>query len=181
MSIQSNNKSNRGTKIMMTIFGVFLLFIASIPFISYGSYMFGGKPKELNDILFDNQSDISNYNNKFVSADIDRILDIYAETSHSYGFIPVGKENHYILWVGNGSLMSLAISGKKEEIESIINATWDYLNEESEYLTDKPLHVEGVITSLSGDVRKYYDEVLDYYEIDSSVVDVQYYEIDTYN
>lgn len=176
MTIQSNNKKNTLNKIFMIIFGVFMLIGALMPFISHGSYMFGGKPKHLSEILKTN--DLYNYKDKFVSAEIDAIIDVYAETKRTYNFIPVGKENHYILWLDDGSMMSLAISGKDKEIEEIINSTWDYLDEKSDYLTDKPLHVEGVINSLGGDVRKYFDEALEYFGIDESVATIHYYEID---
>ena len=184
MIVQSNNKKNTLNKIIMIIFGVFMLFGALMPFISHGSYMFGGKPKQINEILFEeglpswNSSVFYNYKDKFVSTDIDAVVDIYAETNRTYNFIPVGKENHYIVWLDDGSMMSLAISGKDKEIETIINSTWDYLDEKSDHLTDKPLHVEGVIKSLSGDVQKYYDEALKYYGIDESVAPIHYYEID---
>lgn len=176
MTVQSNNKKNIINKIIMIIFGVFMLIGALMPFISHGSYMFGGKPKQLNEILKTN--DLYNYKDKFVSAEIDAIIDVYAETKRTYNFIPVGKENHYILWLDDGSMMSLVISGKDKEIEEIINSTWDYLDEKSDYLTDKPLHVEGVINSLGGDVRKYFDEALEYFGIDESVATIHYYEID---
>ena len=50
----------------MIIFGVFMLIGALMPFISHGSYMFGGKPKQLNEILKTN--DLYNYKDKFVSS-----------------------------------------------------------------------------------------------------------------
>ena len=176
MTVQSNNKKNTLNKIIMIVFGVFMLIGALVPFISYGSYMFGGKSKELKEILY--REDLYSYKDKFVSADIDAVIDVYAETKRTYNFIPVGKENHYILWLDDGSMMSLAISGKDKEIEEIINSTWDYLDEKSDYLTDKPLHVQGVIKSLGGDVRKYFDEALEYFGIDESVATIHYYEID---
>ena len=185
MTVQSNNNKKILNKILMTFLGAIMIFGAAMPFISDGSYMFGGKAKQINDIIFDeelptwNSSVFNKYKDKFVSADIDAIIDIYAETKRTYSFIPVGKENHYIIWLDDGSMMSLAISGKENEIDAIIDSTWDYLDEKTEYLTDKPLHIEGIIKSMSGDVRKYYDEALEYYGIDESVAPIHYYEIDT--
>ena len=176
MTVKTSNNKNIINKIIMIVLGAFMLLGAIMPFISHGSYMFGGKPKELSEILY--KEELYSYKDKFVSVDIDAIIDIYAETNRTYNFIPVGKDNHYIVWLDDGSMISLAISGKDKEIEAIINSTWDYLDEKTDYLTDKPLHVEGIINSLSGDVREYYDEALNYFGIDESVAAIHYYEID---
>ena len=164
-------------RILLFLLGLMMLGGAIFPFVRNGAYYFGGKAKDLYEVIEED----SFYKNegKFVYADIDAIVDKYAETTHSVNFIPVGKDHHYIAFLFDDSFISISLPAKYvSDADRIIEETWEYMNGESDSFTDDQLHVEGTLTRLGGDAYKYYNEVLNAYGITEDIYEIRSYTID---
>lgn len=103
---------------------------------------------------------------KYVSLDVDAVLENYAKTKHSVSFIPTGTDQHYILWLGDGSVISLTTNDKKliKKFDAMIDETWNYIDElyNENYDADLPeaVEVKGKITSIRPKISGFYEEFL---------------------
>ena len=128
-------------------------------------YIFGlEEAYDFNELLFNEE--IDEYNNKYVAVDIDAIVDVYATTNHTVNFIPVSKDYHYIAFLEDDSFASISVPGSKEkDIDRVLEETWDYLDGNAEYFTDNPVHLEGKLETVSGEMLSLYNERLEEYGI----------------
>ena len=155
-----------------------ILFIVGSLAILFGNYemIFGSNVSNINKLLREGSLD-SNVGS-YVEADFDAILENFAETTHKVNFIPVGKDQHYLAWMDDESFMAVSVKGKVvKEFERVMEETWNFLESDDAKLTDTPVHVKGKLVKLTGDLKKYYDEALDSWGIDSTY-DIHYYAID---
>ncbi len=158
---------------------LFFTFAAVFIGVTEGSYMFAGKCENVNTIL--TSSNIEDYKGKHVSIDIHGVIENYAETKHKTNGITTGTDQHYIIWLDDGSMISLRTKKKKniEQLNNIMNDTWDYLDKKRDSGTDNPLYIEAEVSTMDSEIKGFYDEMLDYYGISDSNVVVHYVELDT--
>ena len=149
------------------ILSIVLLSFVSLAIIAFGvlnllvhaDYYFG-TPKAIEDMIADGGQP---QKGEYVQVGVDICFDWYAETTHKVNGIPTGKEKHCVIMLENGDIMSLTVKGKKnyDKIDEIINATWDYMGDETgtKYL-HTPVIFEGKITNVGYEVSKYYKEYM---------------------
>lgn len=116
----------------------------------------------------------------YVSIGVDGVVDCYAETKHRInGIIPIGTDRHYLLWLDDGSFISLQAKGKKdiEKLNSIMNETQRYINGNTDVLPAK-YQLSGVISTMDAEISGYYRQDLSYWGIDSTVGKIYYVQID---
>ena len=116
----------------------------------------------------------------YVSIGVDAVVECYAETKHTInGFIPAGTDTHYLLWLDDGSFISLQAKGKKdiEKLNSIMNQTQKYIFGNADDLPAK-YELNGVITTMDREIEDYYRQALSSWDIDSSVGKIYYVQID---
>ena len=166
------------SKVVLGFLTLIFLGISILPIIENGRYIFTGKAQDINKLMYEDC--FEEYVDKYISADLDAIVDIYAETTHTYNYIPTGKDNHYIAWLEDDSFISITLKNKKqiEEAERVIDETWDYLDEKTDNFTENPLHIEGVLKELDNDLEKYYQEVLTEYGVEENEFIIRHYTID---
>lgn len=160
--------------ILLTI-GAFMILVGAYLFIGERDYILNGA-RNINKMIRDKSLKA----NEFTEITVDASFGVYAETEHTIcGFIPAGKEKHYIIWREDGSLISLAAKSKKtiEELEDIVEQTEAYVNGNSTDLS-KSITLSGRVKILYGELRTQYDEALDYLGVDSGA-DVYIIDIDT--
>ena len=95
-----------------------------------------------------------------------------------YG-ITTGKDQYYIVWLDDDSMIALAANGKDvKELDRILDETWDYIDDKAVDLTSDTLHVKGKLVNMSVDEKKFYQESLDYIGVTEDERDIHYYKID---
>ena len=145
--------------ILLGLVSLLIVGFGVINLIAHADYYFG-KAKEINDMVADGGQP---QKGEYVQVGVDICFDWYAETTHKVNGIPTGKEKHCVIMLENGDIMSLTVKGKKnyDKIDEIINATWDYMGDETgtKYL-HTPVIFEGKITNVGYEVSKYYKEYM---------------------
>ena len=168
---------NKISRLLLIFLSIVLIIGALYELANYGGYLFGGKAKDVYEIILEDSFD--EYEGKYVSLNVDAVIENYAETTHTYNFIPVGKDQHYIAWLVDDSLISVSVKGgsKSKKMDTIADETWDYLNGVTEDFTQEPLKVEGVLKDLKGELANYYDQIIDEYEM-RDFFEIRYLNID---
>ncbi|MDE6024747.1 MAG: hypothetical protein K2G45_04770 [Lachnospiraceae bacterium] len=119
---------------------------------------------------------------EYVSIDANAVIDWYAETTYKInGIIPAGSKQHCLLWIDDSTFVSLTVKGDKNraKINALIDGTYAYLNYETDELP-APIRFEGEITSIGTEVSKYYDDILNKWQISGDEdLTVYYLTIDT--
>lgn len=163
--INANEKKPSSTKaivglviaiILFAILGVFLFIINS-------DYLIG-EPQDFYEMVEDGRNPEKG---EYVSINVDAVVDWYAETSYKInGFIPAGKEQHCLVWLDNNAFISLTVKGKENiaNIDDIIDGTQSFLYGETEVFPEGEKFV-GKLSTIDPEVAKYYNEILDMYEI----------------
>lgn len=113
---------------------------------------------------------------KYVSLKVDGVLMNYAETKHTVNFIPVGKDQHYILWLDNDIVISLTVKNKKlcKQLNKIYDETWDYIDGKRDTLPTG-ITVKGTIHTMDPEVESYYKQGLSMMGISSANMSNIYY------
>lgn len=158
-----NNKQNKSGGIVGSVIMIIVCaFLTFVLFVSEMDNLFG-EPRDLNAILADGASP---QKGEYVSVGVDAVVDWYAETTYKInGIIPAGKKQHCILWLDDGSFISMTVKGKNvDTVNRLINETEKYLNRETEYLPT-PVVFTGKISSIGTEVNQYWHEGLSYYGI----------------
>ncbi len=157
------------------IFGI--LVFAFIAFMFYSSYK---------DVLANNSTDLyelidddKEFNEQYVSLYIDKVIGNYAETKHTFNGIPIGKDQHYLIMLDDGTFISVTVNNKKliSELEEICNSTWNYIDNKTDRL-DKSIVVKGIIGSMNTELQGYCNEWLVHLDVDQS--NMRYVSINTY-
>ncbi len=174
-------KKQKSPVVMYIIFFIVFAAVAVIYGISEGSFIFGGKPQNINEMIEEHGEP---QKGEYVTIGVDAVVGWYAETKYKInGFIPAGSKQHALVWLDNGAFMSMSFKGKKniEIVDDIIDDTYSYLMYASDTLP-QPVEFVGKITTIDSKVSQYYDEILDYWEISPvDGLEVYYLDIDTTN
>ncbi|MBQ9610164.1 MAG: hypothetical protein IJV15_12070, partial [Lachnospiraceae bacterium] len=132
--------------IVCGLFAVLLVGFGIFNLIKHADYYFGSA-KNIDDMLAAGNVEKDEY----VSIGVDAVFDWYAETTHKVNGIPTGKEQHCIVWLSNGDIISLTVKGKKNynKIDEIIDATWAAWDDETGMTGfHTPVVFEGKITNI---------------------------------
>ena len=134
--------------------------------------------KDIMDIIED---DGELKDGQYVTVGIDAVVDWYAETKHTVNLIPVGKEQHCIAWLEDGSFISLTVKKSYyDEIDDLIDKTWEFLEDESNTAElPRPIVFKGRISKMKSEVIRYYNESLSSMGIDRDENTVYDFTIDT--
>lgn len=159
------------------VVGIMFLASSLIMVWLYGPLMFGAKVTDINTLL--RESRVKESVGKYVELDVDAVLENFAETVHKTNGFTTGKDQHFLVWLDDDSMIAVSVSGKNTTtMKNIMDATWNYLDEKTDSLTSTPLHLKGKIEEMSGQLRGYYQEALDYFGLTSAERDIYYYRID---
>ena len=164
MSNLSPEVKKRKSGLILSIVLIFFVILLLVGFgvinlIVHADYYFG-KVRAIEDMVADGGQP---QKGEYVQVGVDVCFDWYAETTHKVNGIPTGKEKHCIIMLENGDIMSLTVKGKKNynKIEEIIDATWDYMYDETGTKTlHTPVIFEGKITDVGSEVSKYYRDYM---------------------
>lgn len=145
--------------------------------VTSGSYAFLGKAMPINEIILEDSFD--SHKGDYVSVSVDAAIDAFAETKHTYNFIPIGKDIHYIVWLDDDSMIALAVPNRKsKDIDRIVEETWDAVDKKTSIGSANPIVLNGKLETLGSELTGYYNEVLDYYGIESTSFNIRYFQID---
>ena len=99
---------------------------------------------------------------QYVTVGVDAVLGWYAETKHTVNYIPVGKEQHCIVWLDDGTFISMTVKKSAcDEVDPIIDDTWDYVDDESGTVQlPTPKVFKGRIRKLDSEERNYYSDAI---------------------
>ena len=159
-----NKKQNggKGSVVGCVIGMIFFFLLGAVMLIGESDYLFS-EPQDLNEMVMAGDTP---QKGEYVTVGVDAVVDWYAETEHRInGIIPIGKEQHCLVWLDDESFISMTVKGKNmDKVDELIEETSDYLNGVSDTLPSKVVF-SGRISAIDSDVSKYYDDVLDYYGI----------------
>lgn len=121
----------------------------------------------------------------YVELEVDCVLANYAEESSTRRFsFLIGKDQHFILWLENGDIISLEIHDKEEiaQLNKIRDDTMDYLADirdgnPNASLTEK-ITVKGVISSMDSKLEDYYERALNEMGLSDSDSVIRHIELD---
>ncbi len=166
------------SKILLTILGLILIVVGVATFVTDSSYLVGGKTEgEVNEMLFNNE-DLSDYEDKYLSIDIYGNLGKFAETNHTVNLIPTGTDNHYVVWLDDGSFMAVTAPKKmSSQFDAQEEEVWAYINYETEDFPETPIRLAGKMERLTGELYSYYDEALQDIGVTPAEYEVRYYTI----
>ena len=172
-----NNKA-KGPSIATLIVPVLFLAFGIISLILYSDLIFGTKVTNINKLL--QQGTVGANVDSYVELDVDAVLDNFAETSHKRNGITIGKDQHFLVWLDDDSMIAVSVKSKKDvkAMEDIMDVTWDYVEGKRETLADEPLHLKGKLQKMSSEMKNYYQKSLDYFGITSADRDIHYYVVD---
>ncbi len=159
------------------VVGISFLAFSLIMVLLYGPLMFGTKVTDINTLL--RESRLKERVGKYVELDVDAVLENFAETVHKTNGFTTGKDQHFLVWLDDDSMIAVTVTGKNATaMKDIMDATWNYLDEKSDSLTQTPLHLKGKIEELSTQMRGYYQQALDNLGLTSAERDIYYLRID---
>lgn len=126
--------------------------------------IFGGVVATYEEVMPDH----SQYKDKWISYEVVACLGLYAEETESYAFIPTGHEYYYMIWMKDGTVMPMIVSKKadKDYLESLTNATYDYLDGKTKAIEVPSRTFVGTVKNQKGEAEKYYQEGLSYLNVD---------------
>ena len=153
-----NAKQTKSSMIIFIILTVFFLGCAAVYAAFNWNYMVLGETVNLNSSA---AQGIAPVNGDYATLNVRFVLGNYAETKHTYGFIPIGTEQHYVVILDDGSLMSLTLKNKSdiEQLEAMVDPTWAYLTEDGDYPLAS-IEMTGKIKNMDSEVRGFYKEAL---------------------
>ena len=168
----------KGPSLATLIVPIMFLAFGIISLILYSDLIFGTKVSNINKLL--QQGTVEANEGSFVEMDIDAVLDNFAETSHKRNGITIGKDQHYLVWLDDDSMIAVSVKSKKDvnAMNDIMDVTWDYVDGKRETLADEPLHLKGKLQKMSSEMKNYYQKSLDYFGITSADRDIHYYVVD---
>ncbi|MBQ8316908.1 MAG: hypothetical protein IJX85_01070 [Lachnospiraceae bacterium] len=135
--------------------------------VSQAGYLFDSTPI---DIVEHIEAEGAPVKGEYVSVEVDAVVEHFAETDHRInGIIPMGTDNHYLLWLTDDSFIALTANGKElcNKLSDIKNQTQLYVMGNTDYLSD-PVKIEGKVATMDSEIEDYYRDALDYWGIYSS-------------
>lgn len=105
-------------------------------------------------------------NEKYVSFDIDYVLDAFMESYRTRRGFRSESSVYYLVLNEELGVVAVRVPAKMEEqMDQIMDETWDYLNDvRSE--PPKGMHMEGTMKKLDEDGKKYYDLAMDRFDLE---------------
>ena len=172
-----NNKT-KGPSLATLIVPILFLVLGIISLILYSDLIFGIEVSNINKLL--QQGTVGANEGSFVEMDIDAVLENFAETSHKRNGITIGKDQHYIVWLDDDSMIAVSVKSKKDvaAMDEILEKTWDYIEGKTDKLTDTPLHLKGLLQNMGTDMKSFYNETLNEIGVSSADRDIHYYVVD---
>ena len=170
-------KEEKKSSVVALVFGVII--VAGIMALYIGTHidLMFHEPKDLMELI---EEEGSPKKGEYVSVGIDAVVDCYAETKHRInGIIPAGTDMHYVLWLDDGSFISLMVNGKKniEKLDKIMSETQRYVNGNTDTLPAK-YQLSGVISTMDSEIEGYYRQDIQYWGINESGYPIYYVQID---
>ncbi len=172
---QMNNEKKNSVGAL--IFGVIIVGAIIALYVGTHIDLMFHQPKDLMDIIAEEGEPVKG---EYVSIGVDAVVDCYAETKHRInGIIPIGTDYHYILWLDDGSFISLQANGKKtiEKLKSVMGDTQEYIYGTTTVLPAK-VEITGVVSTMDREIEDYYRQDLGFWGIDSTVGPIYYVQID---
>ncbi len=166
--------------IVGNVFAVIIIAVVMvILFVAEKDFLFTKEPQDIFQLI---EEEGEPTKGAYVSVDVDAVIDWYAETKHTInGIIPIGKERHYLIWLDDTSFISVTVKGDKtyDKMDAIMEETYAYLYGSSYYLSE-PLELTGRVSTMDSEIRSYYQEALDSWEISpADGLTVYYMTVDT--
>jgi hypothetical protein len=171
----TGKKGSAGIGVLLIVIGVIIAIVGVVTFVAGSDVIFRGAD-DINTMIAENRLEAGEFTNVRIDAD----FGAYRETKRTIcGFIPVGKEQHYMVWLDDGSIISVTVKGKStyEKLDAIEEQTYDYM-QNGGYLAQS-MTFTGKVTEISGDLADYYQEALDNVGVDESTANILYLDIDT--
>lgn len=165
------------SSVVALVFGVIIVTAIIALYVGTHIDLMFHEPKDLMELIEDEGAPVKG---EYISVGVDAVVDCYAETKHRInGIIPVGTDTHYILWLDDGSFISLQAKGKKdiEKLNKIMNETQDYIYGTTDVLPAK-YEISGVVSTMDPEIEDYYGQALGWWEINSTNATIYYVQID---
>lgn len=153
--------------VFCTILGIVIWIYGIYNLVHYADFYFKGETFDLNQAIANGEEFP---HNTYVSFTTNSVLGNYAETKHTYGFIPIGKDEHYIVFLDDDTFMSVTVKGssKVDQLEKITDETWA----SDDYYANSYITLVGRITSFTGgELYGYYTDAFSQMGLDTSASD----------
>ena len=143
-----------------------LLVISILAFVLFGTVVFfmrdlifGGVAATYEEAALQQDQ----YRDKWISYEVMACLGEYAECEKTDYFITTGHEYYYMIWMYDGSVMPMCVSKKedKEYLDKLSDATFDYLDGNTDYIDMEPRTFIGQVKSQPSEALGYYNSELD--------------------
>ena len=161
VSISGGDKMTGGKRLLIISIIGFIIPLLAIVFMR--DLLFSGVAATYEEAAL-NQSE---YSDKWISYEVIACLGEYAEETETQYFIETGHTYYYIIWMADGSIMSLSVSKKadKEYLDALTDATYDYVDGKTRMIEMEPRTFIGTVSNQKTEAVKYYNEMLNYMEI----------------
>ena len=163
---------------LLLILAILFIIGAAFLVITNAENIFGTEVSNINKLLAEGslESNVDSY----IEMDIDAVVENYAETTHKTNGITTGKDQHYIIWLDDDSMISVSVNNKKQiaELNRVLDETWDYLEDKTQALTENKVHLKGKIVKLGTELKKYYQQCLDEVGITDADRDIYFLTVD---
>lgn len=162
---------------MLLILGVIIFAIGLLCFVSESEMILGSEVSNINKLL--SEHSIESNLDSYIEVNVDAVVENFAEMTHKTYGITTGKDQYYIIWLDDDSMIALAANGKDtKELDRILDETWDYIDNKKAELTKDPITLKGKLVNMTLDEKKYFQESLDYLGVSQNDRDIHYYKID---
>lgn len=165
-------------KKIITLIAVIVVFVSlAVVYLAYNAeFLFGGEPRDIMSAMPKYGSSSSEH----VTLNVNAVIANYAYTKHRInGIIPFGTDQHYIIWLEDGSVVSLKVKNKKtiRKLDAMIDATWDYLEGKTTTLPE-PIKLQGQLSYIEYEINSYYKNTLANIGFSDSGLPIHYIEVD---
>ncbi len=160
------------------IVGAIFIILAVVMTLVNNELLFKREVTDLNKLL--SQGSVSSNIGSMVTVKVDAVLDNFAETTHTRNGFTTGKDQHFVIWLDDDSMIAVSVN-KKDEIdalERIMDETWDYIEEKANDFTKQPVELRGKLSEMSVAIRGYYKDSLTRMGATSDTYTLYYYTID---
>ncbi len=172
-------KQKKNSIVGWWIAAILVGFIMVLYIVTQKDFLFATKPTDIMELIAEDGTATKDV---YVSIGVDGVVEHYAEMKHSInGIIPIGTDDYYLLWLDDGSFISLTAKGKKntEKLQQIMNDTHSYLYGQTDALPEK-LELKGRISTMDSEIEGYYKDALYAWDISASDgLTIYYVTIDT--
>ena len=155
-----STKQAKGNRTAMLIIAIACFVGAAVYAALRWNYVFMGKTTDLNQSVAEGKAPEKD---EYATLNVHLVLGNYAETKHKInGFIPAGTEQHYVVVLDDGSVMSVTLKDKSdiEKLEAMVDPTWSLLSGESESWPTTNVTLTGKIGSMDSQILGFYRESL---------------------